>query len=120
MKTIEHFVGGKSFSGDSKRTGKVFNPATGEQSSDSVTPEYVVLNMNTFSHNGERSDRQTTSGSNIERGDSVHLEDGSMYFIEYYFDSCEFFRNNNFIKWIRCINNRFIEKYIRDLNFITF
>ena len=33
MKTIEHFVGGKSFSGDSKRTGKVFNPATGEQSS---------------------------------------------------------------------------------------
>ena len=34
MKTIEHFVGGKSFSGDSKRTGKVFNPATGEQSSE--------------------------------------------------------------------------------------
>ena len=33
MKTIEHFVGGKSFRGDSKRTGKVFNPATGEQSS---------------------------------------------------------------------------------------
>ena len=33
MKTIEHFVGGKSFSGESKRTGKVFNPATGEQSS---------------------------------------------------------------------------------------
>ena len=34
MKTIEHFVGGNSFSGDSKRTGKVFNPATGEQSSE--------------------------------------------------------------------------------------
>ena len=34
MKTIEHFVGGKSFSGDSRRTGKVFNPATGEQSSE--------------------------------------------------------------------------------------
>ena len=34
MKTIEHFVGGKSFSGDSKRTGKVFNPATGEQSAE--------------------------------------------------------------------------------------
>ena len=33
MKLIEHFVNGKSFSGDSKRTGKVFNPATGEQSS---------------------------------------------------------------------------------------
>ena len=34
MKIIEHFVGGKSFSGDSKKTGKVFNPATGEQSSE--------------------------------------------------------------------------------------
>ena len=34
MKIIEHFVGGKSFSGDSKRTGKVFNPATGEQSAE--------------------------------------------------------------------------------------
>ena len=34
MKTIEHFVGGKLFSGDSKRVGKVFNPATGEQSSE--------------------------------------------------------------------------------------
>ena len=31
MKTIEHFVGGKSFSGESKRISKVFNPATGEQ-----------------------------------------------------------------------------------------
>mgnify|MGYP001460787103 CR=1 FL=1 len=34
MKTIEHFVGGKSFSGESKRTSKVFNPATGEQSAE--------------------------------------------------------------------------------------
>ena len=34
MRNISHFVGGKSFSGDSKRTGKVFNPATGEQSSE--------------------------------------------------------------------------------------
>jgi malonate-semialdehyde dehydrogenase (acetylating)/methylmalonate-semialdehyde dehydrogenase len=34
MKTIEHFIDGKSFSGDSKRTGKVFNPATGEQSAE--------------------------------------------------------------------------------------
>ena len=31
MNTIEHFVGGKSFSGESKRTGKIFNPATGDQ-----------------------------------------------------------------------------------------
>ena len=34
MKIIEHFVGGKSFSGDSKRTSKVFDPAIGEQSAE--------------------------------------------------------------------------------------
>jgi len=32
MKTIEHFVNGNSFSGSSKRTSDVFNPATGEVS----------------------------------------------------------------------------------------
>ena len=34
MKIIQHFVDGKNFSGESKRTGKVFNPATGEQSAE--------------------------------------------------------------------------------------
>ena len=34
MKTIKHFVDGKSFIGESKRFGKVFNPATGEQSAE--------------------------------------------------------------------------------------
>ena len=34
MKTIEHFVNGKTFSGESKRTAKVFNPAIGEQSAE--------------------------------------------------------------------------------------
>ena len=34
MRTIQHFVGGKVFSGNSNRTGKVFNPATGEQSAE--------------------------------------------------------------------------------------
>ena len=34
MNIIQHFVGGKSFSGDSKRIAKVFNPATGEQSAE--------------------------------------------------------------------------------------
>ena len=34
MKTIEHFVNGKSFSGESKRAGKIFNPATGDQSAE--------------------------------------------------------------------------------------
>ena len=31
MKLIEHFVGGKIVPGSSKKKGKVFNPATGEQ-----------------------------------------------------------------------------------------
>ena len=34
MKTIEHFVNGNTFSGESKRAAKVFNPATGEQSAE--------------------------------------------------------------------------------------
>ena len=34
MKTIQHFVNGKSFGGESKKTGKIFNPATGEQVAD--------------------------------------------------------------------------------------
>mgnify|MGYP000461276251 CR=1 FL=1 len=34
MKTIQHFVDGKIYSGDSNRLGKVFNPATGEQSAE--------------------------------------------------------------------------------------
>ena len=34
MKTIHHFVDGKNYSGNSKRLGKVFNPATGEESSE--------------------------------------------------------------------------------------
>ena len=33
MNLIQHFVDGKIFKGTSKRSGKVFNPATGEQSS---------------------------------------------------------------------------------------
>ena len=31
MNLIQHFVNGKSFSGTSERTGKIFNPATGSQ-----------------------------------------------------------------------------------------
>ena len=31
MKLIEHFISGKKYSGNSKRTGKVFEPATGDQ-----------------------------------------------------------------------------------------
>ena len=34
MHIIEHFVNGKKFLGDSNRTSKVFNPATGEQSAE--------------------------------------------------------------------------------------
>ena len=34
MNTIQHFVGGKIFSGSSKKVSKIFNPATGEQSAE--------------------------------------------------------------------------------------
>jgi malonate-semialdehyde dehydrogenase (acetylating)/methylmalonate-semialdehyde dehydrogenase len=34
MKLIQHFVNGKISSGKSERTGKIFNPATGEQESE--------------------------------------------------------------------------------------
>ena len=34
MSTIEHFVNGKKFLGNSKKTSKVFNPATGEQTAE--------------------------------------------------------------------------------------
>ena len=34
MNVIKHFVNGQLFDGKSKRKGKVFNPATGEQSSE--------------------------------------------------------------------------------------
>ena len=34
MKLIEHFISGKKFSGSSSRIGKIFNPATGVQSSE--------------------------------------------------------------------------------------
>ena len=34
MNTIQHFVNGKKFLGESKRAGKVFNPATGEQTAE--------------------------------------------------------------------------------------
>ena len=34
MNIIEHFVNGKKFSGNSKKTSKVFNPSTGEQTAE--------------------------------------------------------------------------------------
>ena len=34
MKLIEHFIGGKTTKGSSKKTSKVFNPATGEQTAE--------------------------------------------------------------------------------------
>ena len=34
MKLIEHFIGGKNYSGTSNRKSKVFDPATGEQSAE--------------------------------------------------------------------------------------
>ena len=44
MNLIEHFVAGKKFSGNSKRLGKVFNPATGEQTSEVKFASKIDLN----------------------------------------------------------------------------
>ena len=44
MDLIEHFGNGKKFSGDSKKTGKVFNPATGEQSAEVKLASSADLN----------------------------------------------------------------------------
>jgi len=44
MKLIEHFIDGKNFSGDSKRTSKVFNPATGEQSANVKLASSIDVN----------------------------------------------------------------------------
>ena len=45
MKTIEHFVGGKSFSGDSKRLSKVFNPATGGTVTDILDQQFYYKHI---------------------------------------------------------------------------
>ena len=45
MNLIQHFVDGKIFRGESKRTGKVFNPATGEQSSEVVLATNNDINI---------------------------------------------------------------------------
>ena len=45
MNKIKHYIGGKLFDGDSKRTGKVFNPATGEQSSEVLLGTKEDLNL---------------------------------------------------------------------------
>ena len=45
MNIIEHFVNGKKFPGDSKRTSKVFNPATGEQSAEVKLASTIDLDV---------------------------------------------------------------------------
>ena len=44
MKIIEHFVGGKIVLGSSKKKGKVFNPATGEQQAEVMLASSSDLN----------------------------------------------------------------------------
>ena len=45
MRTIQHFVGGKSYSGNSNRFGKVFNTATGEQSAKETLASTEDVNL---------------------------------------------------------------------------
>ena len=44
MKKIQHFVNGQLFSGNSKRVGKVFKPATGEQSAEVILASTKDIN----------------------------------------------------------------------------
>ena len=44
MNLIQHFVGGELTSGSSKKKGKVFNPATGEQKSEVILANKSDLN----------------------------------------------------------------------------
>ena len=44
MNLIQHFVGGELTSGSSKKKGKVFNPATGEQKSEVLLANKSDLN----------------------------------------------------------------------------
>ena len=45
MKLIEHFVDGKKFLGDSKRTSDVFNPATGDKIADVKLASITDVNI---------------------------------------------------------------------------
>ena len=45
MNLIQHFVNGKVFKGSSKKTSKVFNPATGEQISEVNLASKVDLDL---------------------------------------------------------------------------
>ncbi len=45
MTVIKHFIGGKTFEGSSKRTGKVFNPATGEETSKVILASKADVNL---------------------------------------------------------------------------
>ena len=44
MNLIQHYINGKIVSGDSKRKGKVFNPATGAQESEVILGTKSDLN----------------------------------------------------------------------------
>ena len=45
MRVIEHFISGKKFKGTSKKTSKVFNPATGEQSAEVILASASDIDM---------------------------------------------------------------------------
>ena len=55
MNLIQHYINGKVVSGDSKRKGKVFNPATGNQESEVLlgTKSDLVENREVSQSEGE-------------------------------------------------------------------
>ena len=59
MKIIEHFVNGKQYSGSSKRTSSVFNPATGEE-----TAQVKLGNLKDLNQTVEKAQKAFSSWSN--------------------------------------------------------
>ena len=45
MKSIQHFIDGKITKGYSKKTSKVFNPATGEQSAEVILASKIDIDL---------------------------------------------------------------------------
>ena len=55
MKIIEHFVNGKQYSGNSKRTSPVFDPATGEE-----TAQVKLGNLKDLNQTVEKAQKSLT------------------------------------------------------------
>ena len=88
MKTIEHFVNGKAFSGESKRTAKVFNPATGEQSAEVKLATTKIVEKASLINNSndqyDLADNHSRSKISVRRIKQPHSFDNTFKDLLYY------------------------------------